>query len=83
MIIKLVFNDSIDKIGDWKQSPIFHLIDMNTVKGRKEGFKLKSHWGAKLNPFAIVYQDDIPVKAFYSESGKDVLDELLNYLQTI
>ena len=79
--VKLVYdnNTNLNEIGDYLQSPIFCLIDMTTSKGQKEGYKLKGHWGAKLNPFAIVYQDNKPIKAFYSEA-EDVISNLINYL---
>lgn len=57
----------------------FHFINTSTLKGQKEGIKLKSHWAAKLEPFAIVTEDKKVVKAFYSEA-EDVIKSLTKYL---
>jgi len=55
------------------------LIDIRTRKGKKEAWALKGHWGAKLDPFAIVTKGDKPIKAFYSEAD-NVVEELIKYL---
>lgn len=55
------------------------LIDSRTKKGKKEAWALKSHWGAKEDPFVLVSKGDKPFKAFYSEAG-DAIKELINYL---
>lgn len=58
------------------------LIDSETKKGKKTAFSLKSHWGARLEPFAIVLTDDEKaIKAFYSEADKNVIDSLNNFLK--
>lgn len=62
-----------------KVASTFHFIDPLSKKGKKEAWALKSHWGARLDPFAIVMNDGKPVKAFYSESG-EVIDDLILYL---
>ena len=85
MDIYLVYNDDKDlnKIGDAsiKVSPFFHFIDDRTRKGKTEAFKLKSHWAAKLTPFAIIMEGDKAVKAFYSEADNDVIYSLIKYLE--
>ena len=61
--------------------PIFiTYIDFNTVEGRKEAYQIKSHWAAKLNPFVVVQEKDKIIKVFYSESGKNAIQQLINYL---
>lgn len=62
-----------------KVSPTFHFINSLSRKSRKKALTLKSYWGAKLNPFAIVLDKDKPIKAFYSES-EDVINNLILYL---
>ena len=49
--------------------PVFiNFINFNTVDGRKEAYKIKSHWAAKMNPFVeILNEDDTIDKVFYSE----------------
>lgn len=61
--------------------PIFiNYIDYNTVEGRKESFQIKSHWSARQNPFAVVSEGEKIIKVFYSESGKNAIQQLINYL---
>lgn len=83
--VYLVYNDDsqLRKIGGTytlKVSPFFHFIDSRTLNGRKEAFQLKGSWGARMDPFAICMEGDKAVKAFYSETGEDVIDSLIKYL---
>ena len=60
--------------------PIFiNYIDFNTVKGRKEAYKVKSHWAAIKNPFVIIQDGEEIVKIFYSEES-NAIQQLINYL---
>ena len=55
-------------------------INVNTVKGKKESYKVKSHWGAKLNPFIELYDDENKIiKLFYSET-QNAVNQLISYL---
>lgn len=65
-----------------KVSPIFHFIDSRTLNGKKEAFTLKGSWGARMDPFAIAMDGDKAVKAFYSETGEDVIQSLINFLNS-
>ena len=56
------------------------LLDVETLKGKKEAFKLKSHWGARLDPFIIIEDNGKAIKAFYTEAG-DAISEFLNYIE--
>lgn len=78
--IFVTYNDpsQIEKLDTTKVSG-FHFIDSGTRKGKKEAWALKSHWGAKLDPFAIIMKGDKPIKAFYSEA-ENVIDNLVKYL---
>ena len=83
--VYLVYNDDsqLRKIGGTytlKVSPFFHFIDDRTVEGRKEWFKLKGSWGSRLTPFALCTKGEKAVKAFYSETGEDVIKSLIDYL---
>jgi hypothetical protein len=60
--------------------PIFiEYIDYNTVSGRKEAFKVKSHWSAKMNPFVVVQDGEKIIKVFYSEKN-NAINQLINFL---
>lgn len=77
-MVYLTYSDEsqISKLKDFSD---IHFIDSMTIKGKKESWALKSHWSARLDPFALVVIDDKPVKAFYSEA-ENVVDNLINYL---
>lgn len=82
--VYLVYNDNsiISQIGGTyklKVSPFFHFIDERTRKGKKDAFKLKAQYAAKLTPFAVCLEGDTPKKAFYSETD-DVIKNLVSYL---
>lgn len=81
----VVYNDEsqIRRIGGTytlKVSPFFTYINEASQKGRKEAFALKGHWGARMTPFALCMNGEQPVKAFYSETGEDVIKSLIDYL---
>lgn len=85
--VYVVYNDveQIKRIGDTyalQASPVFHFLSSQSNKTKKEAWALKSHWAAKEDPFAIVMDGDKAVKAFYSETGEDVIKSLLNYINT-
>lgn len=84
--IYIVYNDK-EQISLFKNTilnfePLVEYINVNTKNGKKEGYKLKEYWGAKKNPFCIVFEGDTPTKAFYSEDEcKDnAIIQLIKYL---
>ena len=79
----IVYNDEaqIKRIGDTlKTSPFFTFINESSRKGKKEAYALKRHWGARLTPFALCMNGEEAVKAFYSETGEDIIKSLINYI---
>lgn len=50
-------------------------------KGKSSGWKLKNKWGAKLNPFIEVKEEDNTLKCFYSEEKVDIIEQLKNWIQ--
>lgn len=83
MDVYIVYNNDevLKKLGGTlKVSPFFHFIDDRTRKGKKDSWKIKGGFGAKLTPFAVVYEGEKPLKAFYSETGENVIDSLIDYL---
>ena len=78
----VIYSDKsqIDRIGDTsKYTPIFHFVDSLARKSKKEAWRIKSYYGAKLDPFAVILDDEKPIKAFYTEA-EDVIDSLIKYL---
>lgn len=78
-------DDVVRKVGGTytiKVSPFFHFIDSRTLNGKKEAFQLKGSWGARMDPFAICMEGEKAVKAFYSETGEDVIESLITFLNS-
>ena len=88
MNVKVVYKDLedkefLDKIN--LETPIFvEYIDMNTVKGRKEGWKLMNYYGTSTFPFVELELDKLENRLlpFYSERGNAVR-QLIDYLNNI
>lgn len=78
----VVYSDKnqLNRIGDTsKYTPIFHFVDSLAKKSKKEAWRIKSYYGAKLDPFAVILDDEKLIKAFYTEA-EDVIDSLIKYL---
>lgn len=60
------------------QTPIF--IDyIDSITDKKKAFQIKSHWGARLDPFVVVKENEEIIKVFYSEK-ENAINQLINYL---
>ena len=83
MNVKVVYDNNKDRellnLVDSKFPFFIEYIDYNTTNGRKDAYKIKSHWGAKKNPFVIVEDEEKIIKVFYSEE-KNAIQQLINYL---
>jgi len=56
-------------------------VNTRTLKGRKEGYRIKGPWSAKFNPFIELYdENDKIIKVFYSEVG-NACNQLIAYLK--
>ena len=78
-MITIVYNDP-KQIEPIKDIDGCQFIDILTKKGKKDGWAVKSHWGAKLDPFILIEDNGKVTKAFYSEAG-DAISEFLNYIE--
>lgn len=67
--------------SEYVSTPFIHFIDEGSLKGKKEAFKLKGAWGARLTPFVAVFDGEEIIKAFYSEADNDVIGSLIKYLK--
>lgn len=84
MILKIAYNDDSQEMVNELSELIFKqypLIEVNTFheqiyKERKKAFELKSTWGTRLSPFAILI-DEKPICAFYSEENKCNKEQIL------
>lgn len=83
MTAKVVFKDLKDKeffdLTDLK-TPIFvEFINIDTVKGKKEGWKLMNYYGTTIFPFIELEIDESNRIPFYSERGNAV-GQFINYI---
>lgn len=78
-MIIVVYNDP-KQIESIKDIDGCQFIDIVTKKGKKDGWAVKSHWGAKLDPFILIEDNGKAIKAFYSEAGNAV-EDFLKYIQ--
>lgn len=67
----------------FKEPYLVEYYNTNTRHGQKAGYKLKGEWGAKTDPFCIIYKDDKPYKVFYSEVAweENAINQLIKFLQ--
>ena len=78
-MITVVYNDP-KQIESIKDIDGCQFIDIVTKKGKKDGWAVKSHWGAKLDPFILIEDNGKAIKAFYSEAGNAV-EDFLKYIR--
>ena len=83
MEVTIVYDNKQDRklveLIDTKLPFFVNFVDYNTTNGRKEAYQIKSHWGAKLNPFVVVQEGEEIIKVFYSETSNAV-QQLINWL---
>lgn len=77
---KARFGDALGEINFSNTSPFLHFISSQSKEGKKEAYKIKSHFAAKLDPFIIVYNKDKPIRGFYSEAG-DCIEQFIKWLK--
>ena len=88
MNAKVIFKDLkdkefLDKIN--LETPIFvDYINIDSVKGKKEGWKILNYYGTTKLPFVELQLDEIEnrYKPFYSENGNAVF-QLINYINNL
>lgn len=88
--LKIAYNDnSIELIKELEKSLIdYPLVELESyhedfLKERKKAFGLKTEWGTRQSPFAILLDDEKkPIIAFYNERNDCTLDKILESLQS-
>ena len=55
-------------------------LDIKSNKDKSKAFKLKSHWGARKNPFVVIEKDNKIEKVFYSEGSDDAVNQLIKWV---
>lgn len=84
MKVILVYDNKKDKeLMELIQFPtpyFIEYVDTLTREGLKESYRIKGQFGARLNPFIVIYNDeDKLVQCFWSENGNAV-HQFINYL---
>lgn len=77
MKVKIVYDSIKDKelleLVEFSTPFFIEYIDETTRNGKKEAYQIKSEFGARKNPFVVVYDDEDKFKqCFWSESGNAV-----------
>lgn len=61
----------------------FSFLDLGSMLCRADAYALKSEWGARKDPFALVKDKEQVLRCFYAEEGKDVVDEALEFIKCL
>lgn len=61
----------------------FSFLDIGSMLCRADAFSLKSEWGARKDPFALVKDGDKVLRCFYSEKSNNVVDEALDFIKSL
>jgi hypothetical protein len=61
----------------------FSFLDLDSKLCRADAFALKSEWGAREDPFALVKDKDKVLRCFYSEKSNNVIDEALEFIKCL
>lgn len=79
----IIYNDKKDReflnLIDSKFPIFIEYIDSSTKDGKKKSIQIKSHWGARKEPFVIVQENEKIIKVFYSEKS-NAIQQLIDYL---
>ena len=84
MKVVLVYDNIKDKelleLIEFPTPYFVEYVDTFTREGLKESYRIKGQFGARLNPFIVIYDDeDKLVQCFWSENGNAV-HQFVNYL---
>lgn len=87
MILEMSYDDDklVNEILENYPDLLLEAHNENTTKGKKESYMFKSHWAARQNPFAILFEDmdkNKVIHAFYSEAGECTFENINEYLMT-
>lgn len=89
LTLKIAFDegseDFFNKVYEMLEYAVrFEVYNQDDYRFKKKAFKLKAACGAKMVPFAGLYDDKTLVSAFYSESGEctpeNITAKVLEYL---
>lgn len=83
--LKVSYNDSnvtiVNKLIESIKDIEFETYNEDVYRERKKAFGLRYEWGTKLSPFAILYAEDKPIKAFYTDDNTFNIDYINNFIK--
>lgn len=92
MILKFIYDDKSEDLKKSLENTTFinienkEFLNINSRKDSKNAHTLKSYYGAKKNPFAVVMDGEKVIKTFYSENkgctfeNIQIWDNILYYI---
>lgn len=83
LTVKFVYDNEHDFVKFYSadlNGAFVETFDESHYKEKKQAYKLKSACGARMTPFAAVYEGDELIKAFYTEADPNIIKSLINYL---
>ena len=81
-IVSENLGDELELLKNVKSNFYIHFLDITSKNDRSKAFKLKGEWGARMNPFICINNGDKTIKCFYSETGEDVYEQLLKFIDS-
>ena len=83
MKVKIVYNDVRDKelieLVRFSTPFFVEYLDERTKNGKKEGYRIKSEFGARKSPFVLVLDDeDNYLACFWTESGSNAVQNFIS-----
>lgn len=87
MLLKIVYNSETDyqffkNLASFlaERSIDYEEYDVRYIKDKKKAFKVKGAFSARIDPFIGIYQDDKPIKGFYSEANECNYDNVIKWI---
>jgi hypothetical protein len=65
--------------ADLAGNPFIEFLDISIHNDKKKAYKLKSYYGARLNPFILIAGKDFELP-LYSEADSDIVSTLITKL---
>ena len=85
MKVKIVYDNLKDKelieLVEFTTPFFIEYIDANTVNGLKESYRIKNEFGARKNPFIVIYDDEDNFKKCFWSENRNACQEFINYLK--
>lgn len=68
--------------ADLACNPFIEFLDISVHNDKKKAYKLKSYYGARLDPFVLITGKDIEIP-LYTEADSDIVSTLITKLNAL